>query len=323
MRHARLDAVPQRGFRQMHGLIRVRQFTISEGHLVLRPDLSLKRSSRAASTLPSTAPAPVGLLDKCMHVPLLPVGIPRTRTTSTRARRSRGSRPERDGAHPGKISTSTTLSAPRGRILRARSSTSSIRTCLRQGRHPSSPSRSTCVGTRRALRHVLHRRKRREEAAVHHPPHVSRLLRAHARLPHRGVCRRAADVDGARAGALPACHRPRRRLLRRAGQEAFQDMGFRVEASTTATRRPAARSATRRWRRVPSRWVVGDRDMRTAPPPAPPHGRRPRRDEHGRVPALLYRSWTRKKKNNIRILHNQHVRPSYDQRRFAALIFYT
>ncbi len=56
---------------EMHGLIRVRQFTISEGHIVLRPD-QLRRSSSTASILPSTPryrrPA------RGLHVPLLAVG---------------------------------------------------------------------------------------------------------------------------------------------------------------------------------------------------------------------------------------------------------
>ena len=38
----------------------------------------------------------------------------------------------------------------------------------------------------------------------------SRLLRAHARLPDRDLCRRTAHVDGSGAGPLPAGHGPRR-----------------------------------------------------------------------------------------------------------------
>ena len=44
---------------EMHGLTRVRQFTISEGHLIVRPD-QMWRSSRAVSPWPSTACRPWG-----------------------------------------------------------------------------------------------------------------------------------------------------------------------------------------------------------------------------------------------------------------------
>ena len=39
---------------EMHGLTRVRQFTISEGHLILRPD-QVKRNSKAAWIWRNTA----------------------------------------------------------------------------------------------------------------------------------------------------------------------------------------------------------------------------------------------------------------------------
>ena len=52
---------------------------------------SSKRSSRAASTLPSTASAPSAFLTSARSAS--PSGIPRTRTTSTRARRSSGITP--------------------------------------------------------------------------------------------------------------------------------------------------------------------------------------------------------------------------------------
>ena len=49
---------------EMHGLIRVRQFTISEGHLVLRPD-QLEEEFKQCLDLAKYCLATVGLLDKC------------------------------------------------------------------------------------------------------------------------------------------------------------------------------------------------------------------------------------------------------------------
>ena len=49
---------------EMHGLIRVRQFTISEGHLVLRPD-QLEEEFKGCLALAKYCLGTVGLLDKC------------------------------------------------------------------------------------------------------------------------------------------------------------------------------------------------------------------------------------------------------------------
>ena len=49
---------------EMHGLIRVRQFTISEGHLILRPD-QLEDEFRDCLDLAKYCLGTVGLLDKC------------------------------------------------------------------------------------------------------------------------------------------------------------------------------------------------------------------------------------------------------------------
>ena len=49
---------------EMHGLIRVRQFTISEGHLVLRPD-QLEEEFKGCLELTKYMLDTVGLLDKC------------------------------------------------------------------------------------------------------------------------------------------------------------------------------------------------------------------------------------------------------------------
>ena len=49
---------------EMHGLIRVRQFTISEGHLVLRPD-QLEEEFKGCLDLAKYCLGNVGLLDKC------------------------------------------------------------------------------------------------------------------------------------------------------------------------------------------------------------------------------------------------------------------
>ena len=49
---------------EMHGLIRVRQFTISEGHLILRPD-QLEEEFKGCLELAKYCLGTVGLLDKC------------------------------------------------------------------------------------------------------------------------------------------------------------------------------------------------------------------------------------------------------------------
>ena len=49
---------------EMHGLIRVRQFTISEGHLVLRPE-QLEEEFKGCLALAKYSLGTVGLLDKC------------------------------------------------------------------------------------------------------------------------------------------------------------------------------------------------------------------------------------------------------------------
>ncbi len=49
---------------EMHGLIRVRQFTISEGHLVLRPD-QLREEFKGSLDLAKYLLGTVGMLDKC------------------------------------------------------------------------------------------------------------------------------------------------------------------------------------------------------------------------------------------------------------------
>ena len=49
---------------EMHGLIRVRQFTISEGHLILRPD-QLEEEFKGCLDLDKYCLGTVGLLDKC------------------------------------------------------------------------------------------------------------------------------------------------------------------------------------------------------------------------------------------------------------------
>mgnify|MGYP000762111752 FL=1 len=49
---------------EMHGLIRVRQFTISEGHLILRPD-QLEEEFKGCLDLAKYCLETVGMLDKC------------------------------------------------------------------------------------------------------------------------------------------------------------------------------------------------------------------------------------------------------------------
>ena len=57
---------------EMHGLIRVRQFTISEGHLILRPE-QLEEEFRGCLELANYCLETLGLQEDC-YLPLLPVG---------------------------------------------------------------------------------------------------------------------------------------------------------------------------------------------------------------------------------------------------------
>ena len=73
---------------EMHGLIRVRQFTISEGHLVLRPD----QLEDEFQWLPRSCQVLASAQSACLISArsASPSGIPRTPRTSTRAPRSSG-----------------------------------------------------------------------------------------------------------------------------------------------------------------------------------------------------------------------------------------
>ena len=75
---------------EMHGLIRVRQFTISEGHLILRPD-QLEEEFKGCLELAKYC---LGHRRSAggLHLPLLPVGFQQYRT-STSVLRSSGMRP--------------------------------------------------------------------------------------------------------------------------------------------------------------------------------------------------------------------------------------
>ena len=75
---------------EMHGLIRVRQFTISEGHLSFAPS-SWKRNSRAAWIWQSTSLAPLAFSTNAPSGS--PSGILPTLTTNMKAPRSSGMRP--------------------------------------------------------------------------------------------------------------------------------------------------------------------------------------------------------------------------------------
>lgn len=75
---------------EMHGLIRVRQFTISEGHLVLRPD-QLEEEFKQCLDLAKYCLGTVGLLEKCTF--RFSQWDPANPNTSTRARRSSGTTP--------------------------------------------------------------------------------------------------------------------------------------------------------------------------------------------------------------------------------------
>ncbi len=234
----------------MHGLIRVRQFTISEGHLVLRPD---QLEEESAGCLTWVLPRHRRLLDKCTFR-FLPVGS--REPEQVRGHEGAvGSRPERDGAHPQGPDVDYTIGIDEAAFYGPKLDIQYKNVYGKEEpRHH--PDRHVA---RRALPACTTSTKTARRSCRTSSTALSRLLRAHARLPHRGVCRRAADVDGAeQVRFLPVTDRAADYCAEQAKK--LED-GASAPRSITATRRLAARSATRRPRSSPYMVIVGDRDM--------------------------------------------------------------
>ena len=76
---------------EMHGLIRVRQFTISEGHLILRPEQLEEEFTRLPGAGQVLSGRPVGMLEHCTF--RFSQWDPEQHRRNTSARRSSGRRP--------------------------------------------------------------------------------------------------------------------------------------------------------------------------------------------------------------------------------------
>ena len=263
---------------EMHGLIRVRQFTISEGHL----DPAPRPARRGVQGLPR----PCQVLPRHrrsarqVHVPLLPVGSREPEQQVRGHDGAVGSRPERDGAASSTISTSTTPSASTRPHSTARSSISSIRTSTAR-RTPSSPSRSTCCWPSSFGMYYIDENGEKKLPYIIHRTSLGCYERTLAYLIEEY------------AGALPTWMAPEQvrflpvtdRAADYCAEQAkkLEDMGFRVEVDyrnekigQQDPRRADGEGPLHGGRRRPRH---GERHRF----PAPPRGRRPRRDEHGRV----------------------------------------
>ena len=110
---------------EMHGLIRVRQFTISEGHLILRPE-QLEDEFRGCLELAKHMLDTVGMLEHCTF--RFSQWDPNNTEKSTSAPPSSGTRPRAPWQKFWTTSTSNTPSVSTRRRSTARSWISSIKT---------------------------------------------------------------------------------------------------------------------------------------------------------------------------------------------------
>ena len=200
---------------EMHGLIRVRQFTISEGHLVLRPD-QLEEEFKGCLALAKYCLGTVGLLDKCTF------------------RFSQWDPANPNNKYEGTAEQWDHAQSTMEKILKDLDVHYSIGIDEAAFYGPKLDIQYKNVYGKEdtlvtiQIDMLLAERfgmyyideNGNKSPAVYHPPYLSGLLRADAGLPDRGVRRCAAHLDDAGAGAPAAHHRPGRRLLRPAGPAA-------------------------------------------------------------------------------------------------------
>ena len=198
---------------EMHGLIRVRQFTISEGHLVLRPE-QLEEEFKGCLDLAKYCLDTVGLLDKCtFRFSQWDPANPNNKYEGTPEQWDEAQRVM--GQILDDLDVNYTIGIDEAAFYGPKLDIQ-YQQRLRQGGYPRHHPDRHAPG--QAVRHGVRGRGRPEEDPLHHPPHQPGLLRAHPGLSDRGVRRCPALLDGTRTGPLPARHRPRRRPLRRAGE---------------------------------------------------------------------------------------------------------
>ena len=240
---------------EMHGLIRVRQFTISEGHLVLRPD-QLEEEFKGCLDLAKYCLGTVGLLDKCtFRFSQWDPANPNNKYEGTKEQwdhaQSVMERILKD------LDVDYTVGIDEAAFY------GSIRTSTAR-KIPSSPSKSTCcslsasactTSTKTARRSCRTSSTARLSAAMSaRSPTSSRSMPARCRRGWRPS--RCASCPSPIAPPTTAPSRPR-----------SSKTWASASRSTTATRRSAARSATRRWRRFPTCSSSATATWRTAPFP--------------------------------------------------------
>ena len=241
---------------EMHGLIRVRQFTISEGHLVLRPD-QLEEEFKGCLDLAKYCLGTVGLLDKCtFRFSQWDPANPNNKYEGTKEQWDHAqSVMERilkdlDVDYTVGIDEAA-FYGPKLDIqyknVYGKEDTRS--TCC-------SPSASACTTSTKTARRSCHTSStaRLSAAMSARSPTSSRSMPARCRRGWRPS--RCASCPSPTAPPTTAPSRPR-----------SSKTWASASRSTTATRRSAARSATRRWRRSPTWWSSATATWRTAPFP--------------------------------------------------------
>ena len=162
----------------MHGLIRVRQFTISEGHLDAAVPISWRRSSRAASIWRSTCWTRWAWLED-VHLSASPSGIRNNQEQVRSARLSSGTRRSAPWPNSGRSGHRVHRSASTRRRSMAPSWIFRYKNVLRQGGHADHHPDRHAAGAS-SLVWSMSTRTARRKTALYHPPHVAGLLRAHA-----------------------------------------------------------------------------------------------------------------------------------------------
>ena len=271
--------VPQRGFRRD-----ARPDPRAPVHHFRRPpDPASRPAGRGVQGLPRPGQVlprhrrPAGQV----HVPLLPVGSREPEQQVRGHAGAVGSRPERDGAASSTTSTSTTPSASTRLRSTARSWTSSIRTSTAR-KTPSSPSRSTCCWPSSFGMDYIDADGEKKLPYIIHRTSLGCYERTLAYLIEEYAGALPTWMAPEQVRFLPVTDRAERLLRRRSPRSSRSRAS--APRSITATRRSASKirdaqtgeGALHGHRRRPRH---GERYRL----PAPPRGRRSRRDERGRV----------------------------------------
>ena len=245
---------------EMHGLIRVRQFTISEGHLVLRPD-QLEEEFKGCLDLAKYCLGTVGLLDKCtFRFSQWDPANPNNKYEGTKEQwdhaQSVMERILKD------LDVDYTVGIDEAAFYGPKLDIQYKNVYGR--RTPSSPSRSTCCSPSDSActtsTKMARRSCRTSSTALLSAATSARSPTSSRSMPAR--CRR-----GWRPSRCASCPLPIVPPTTAPSRPRSSKTWASASRSTTATRRSAARSATRRWRRSPTWWSSATATWRTAPFP--------------------------------------------------------